>query len=308
MTYRWDYQLYRRRFLQPLQTHHGLWEVREGILLRLMDDTGREAWGEIAPLPWFGSETLAEAVEFCRQLPGELSPKMMTEIPEHLPACQFGFAAAWETLQQPGQLPVSPVSYSALLPAGERAFAAWEGLYRQGYRTLKWKIAVDGISQELRLFQRLVGELPGDMRLRLDANGGLTVEEAQEWLTVCDGLGERVEFLEQPLAVEEWERMQCFGEVYQTAIALDESVATFSQLKSLYLQGWRGIFVVKPCIFGFPFRLREFCQAYPLDLVFSSVFETEVGRSFALGLAAELSQRPVGFGVHHWFRETDGMD
>ena len=302
MTCRWDYQLYRRPFLQPLHTHHGLWEVREGILLRLMDDTGREAWGEIAPLPWFGSETLGEAVEFCRQLPGELSPEMMAEIPEHFPACQFGFAAAWESLQQPGQLPISNLSYSALLPAGDGVFSAWEGLYRQGYRTLKWKIAVDGISQELRLFQRLVAELPGDVRLRLDANGGLTVAEAQEWLAVCDGVGERVEFLEQPLAVDEWEVMQRLGEVYQTAIALDESVATFSQLKSLYLAGWRGIFVVKPCIFGFPSRLRQFCQVYPLDLVFSSVFETEVGRSCALGLAAELSQRPVGFGVHHWFK------
>lgn len=61
-------------------------------------------------------------------------------------------------------------------------------------------------------------------------------------------------------------------------------------------------FVIKPGIVGSPSRLRQFCQQHKIDVVFSSVFETEIGRQAALKLAAELSEhhRAVGFGVNHF--------
>ncbi|HAA31219.1 MAG TPA: o-succinylbenzoate synthase, partial [Cyanobacteria bacterium UBA8553] len=90
---------------------------------------------------------------------------------------------------------------------------------------------------------------------------------------------------------------------YSTPIALDESVATIDQLEECYQKGWRGIFVIKVAIAGSPKRLRQFCQKHDIDTVFSSVFETSIGRQAALQLAAELSNpnRAVGFGVNHWF-------
>ena len=56
--------------------------------LRLVDETGRVGWGEIAPLPWFGSETLAQAKDFCSQLGKEITDDAIAAIPESLPACQ----------------------------------------------------------------------------------------------------------------------------------------------------------------------------------------------------------------------------
>jgi O-succinylbenzoate synthase len=93
---------------------------------------------------------------------------------------------------------------------------------------------------------------------------------------------------------------------YSTPLALDESVATLAQLQNCYEQGWRGIFVIKPAIAGFPSQLRQFCQTHPIDAVFSSVFETAIGRTTGLSLAAELtsSDRAVGFGVSHWFSDS----
>jgi O-succinylbenzoate synthase len=90
---------------------------------------------------------------------------------------------------------------------------------------------------------------------------------------------------------------------YSTKIALDESVATLQQLENCYQQGWRSIFVIKPGIVGSPSRLRKFCQQHQIDVVFSSVFETAIGRQAALKLAAELSSnhRAVGFGINHYF-------
>jgi o-succinylbenzoate synthase len=107
--------------------------------------------------------------------------------------------------------------------------------------------------------------------------------------------------------VDQFAAMLELSHCYQTAIALDESVATLNQLATCFQQGWREIFVIKPGIVGSPSRLRQFCQQHKIDAVFSSVFETAIGRQAALQIAAQLSQcdRAVGFGVNHWFTQKE---
>lgn len=301
MQYRFDFHPYRRRFKPPLQTSYGIWDVREGIIITLTDETGNTSQGEIAPISWFGSETLTQALLFCQQLPAEITAKEVFSIPDNLPACQFAFESALTS--RPSR---SNLAYSGLLPAGEAVLQQWRLLYDRGYRTLKWKIGVYPIAEELAIFDLLVRSLPNSVKLRLDANGGLSYDEANLWLWTCDNLkasSVKIEFIEQPLPVEQFDEMMVLGSCYATAIALDESVTTFNQLVACYERGWRDIFVIKPCIAGYPSRLRQFCQQYDIDAVFSSVFETDVGKEAALNLAAQLSQRDraVGFGINHWF-------
>ncbi|MBD2022141.1 o-succinylbenzoate synthase, partial [Leptolyngbya sp. FACHB-36] len=153
MSYSFQFSPYRRRFKRPLTTHHGVWSVREGVILRLASATGAIGWGEIAPVPWFGSETVEQALAFCCQLPTDLSESEILLVPDSLPACQFGLESAWEEIQNSKfkiQNSKSPaLSYSRLLPAGEAALSAWKMLHQQGFRTLKWKIGVEPIAQEL---------------------------------------------------------------------------------------------------------------------------------------------------------------
>lgn len=312
MPYEFQFRPYGRSFKPPLQTSHGSWDVREGIILRLKGES-RSGWGEIAPLSWFGSETLKQALDFCQQLPDKITAETIFSIPDDLPACQFGFESAWKELQgSEWQLP-SSLTYSALLPAGKAALQTWQTLWDQGYRTFKWKIGVYSIPDELQIFDLLTQTLPAAAKLRLDANGGLTYDDANLWLWTCDNVRVadkrllEIEFIEQPLPVEQFEEMQKLSMCYSTPIALDESVAMLKQLKACYQQGWRGIFVIKPGIAGSPKRLRQFCHNHKIDAVFSSVFETVVGRRSALSLAAELSRpnRAVGFGVNHWLNKDD---
>ncbi|MGL4883196.1 MAG: o-succinylbenzoate synthase, partial [Waterburya sp.] len=85
---------YQRCFKQPLRTSHGVWQIREGIIITLTDQSGKIAQGEIAPVPWFGSETLAQALEFCQQLGEIVNADDIAAIPSYLPACQFAFESA----------------------------------------------------------------------------------------------------------------------------------------------------------------------------------------------------------------------
>ncbi|MEH2234011.1 MAG: o-succinylbenzoate synthase [Nostoc sp.] len=315
MRYKFKFRPYQRRFLRSLTTNHGKWDIREGIILRLIDETLKVGWGEIAPISWFGSETLEQALDFCRQLPGEITNEIIFSIPDELPACQFGFESAWE-MESGGDNFITPNSslfYSGLLPAGKAALNQWETLWQKGYRTFKWKIGVYAIADELEIFESLIHTLPASTKLRLDANGGLTYEEANLWLRTCDNLKANpevpieIEFIEQPLPVEQFQQMLELSTSYETAIALDESVATLGQLAACYQQGWRGIFVIKPGIVGSPSRLRKLCHQHQIDTVFSSVFETAIARLAALQIAAELSQnnRAVGFGIDHFFEQEE---
>lgn len=305
MEYKFDFRPYQRQFKQPLKTSHGIWEIREGIMVSLTAATGKIGWGEIAPLSWFGSETLGEALDFCRQLPPEITDENIYSIPDRLPACQFAFESAIVAMEKP-ILNFNSFSYSGLLPAGKTALQSWQHLWEGGYRTFKWKIGVNPIEEELKLFDVLVKALPKTAKLRLDANGGLSWEGANKWLEMCDNFGEIIEFLEQPLGVGEFEGMLRLSDRFSTPIALDESVASWRQMEECYRRGWRGVFVVKPSIFGRRSPLINFCKTHPVDVVFSSVFETEIGRQAALQFAVELAtilpkKRALGFGVESWF-------
>lgn len=304
MAYQLQFRPYQRSFVRSLSTSHGNWKTREGIILKLIDEAGAIGWGEIAVLPWFGSETLADALGFCSQLGKEITTETIFSIPDRLPACQFGFQSAWEAIQHPQKLTLN-LNFSGLLPTGEAALNTWQKLWHQGYRTFKWKIGVLPITAEIKIFKQLIQALPNEAKLRLDANGGLNWEIAIEWLKICDTW--QIEFLEQPLPVGEEKAMLELSKKHSTPLALDESVATIAQLKACYQLGWRGIFVIKPCIAGSPFHLREFCQQNNLDVVFSSVFETTIGREAALKLASEISpkNRALGFGINHWFKEDE---
>jgi o-succinylbenzoate synthase len=272
--YQFDFRLYRRQFRQPLHTHHGSWETREGILIRLIDETEKIYLGEIAPIPWFGSETISQALDFCNELPSKITSELIFSIPDRLPACQFGFESAIECHTVTN---IHDLSHSILLPTGEAALSAIHKnipITSTNYDTFKWKIGVSKFSTEVRIFDRLIRALPDTVKLRLDANGGLNCETANQWLEICDRVAQ-IEFLEQPIGVDKFPEMLALSQKYRTPIALDESVSSLDRIQDCYKKGWRGIFVIKAAIVGSPSQLRNFCKSHEIDTVFSSVFETE---------------------------------
>ncbi|MGB3491501.1 MAG: o-succinylbenzoate synthase [Elainellaceae cyanobacterium] len=315
---------YRRSFARSLLTHHGLWTERQGLIVRLSTENGTVGFGEIAPLPDFGSETLEEAIALCHRLPKVASADAMNaaihQISSRYPACQFGLGSAWDNLALATHLSShslhqdwdKPLPICRLLPTGAAALDAWQEAYEQGDRTFKWKIGVAPVDHELELFQRLMATLPQDIQLRLDANGGLDWDAAQHWLAACDQMAPgRIEFLEQPLSPTDFEAIQQLGTRFQTPIALDESVASLAQLQQVYQAGWRGIVVIKAAIAGFPSAVRSFCQTHDIDVVWSSVFETAIARRAIeqqLIRALPTPPRALGFGVDHWFADSSMND
>ena len=292
--------------------------MREGAIVTLTGENEHHSQGEIAPLEWFGSESLQEALDFCKSLSGCITARQIFNIADSLPCCQFAFETALEKLQpqltsgstqqrhqtvQSALVELSKIA--ALLPTGHDALHHWKMAYEKGHRTLKWKIGVAPPAPEQHLFNELIQQLPHDCKLRLDANAGLSLKDANHWLNFLDNSTinpDQVEFLEQPLGVDQFAAMQSLAQQYRTPLALDESIANLAQIQTCYQNEWRGVYVIKPAIVGSPKRLAQFVQKHQLDIVCSSVFETEVGYTDALNLSQRIqsNDRAYGFGTTDW--------
>lgn len=333
MFYKLEYSPYQRQFKQPLKTHHGIWETRFGIILYLQTETGETWLGEISPLSWFGSETNEAVWDFCQQLPPEVSETIVDQIPDSLPACQWGFSSAFalqitsEFLQAVEANSQSKNwQYSYLLPTVGTASEIAVLLEKspdllKDYQTFKWKIGVHDMQSEMVTLQKIIellnnqaslNNIPTEkIKIRLDANTGLTFDSAKQWLKLADNLG-NIEFLEQPLPVDQYAEMLALTQEYATPIALDESVSNFAQLTKLATadrQKWPGIFVIKSSIMGKRSPLENLIKSTGIDVVFSSVFETAIGQYSNLKLAEDLAdylpeKRALGFAVNQWFDQS----
>jgi len=283
------YRRYRREFLSPLRTAHGEWRQREGFIVRVESEAA-VAYGEIAPLPEFGTETLARAADFL-----EHWVRDSIIMPSALPCCCFALTAALQESRLRQRPLARDYAVAGLLPAGSAALAAAKQKVAAGYRTLKWKIGVQSIEEETEICQDLLAWLPRTVLLRLDGNAGLRRRDLQRWLALLGCHADRIDFLEQPLPPGEEASMAAFAADSGIALALDESLNAAGSDRWLAPGAWAGPLVIKPLLMGNVTTLLEQLQPLAGQLVFSSVFETGIGLSQALRLADSLP--PMGYAI-----------
>ncbi|PXA02958.1 o-succinylbenzoate synthase [Coraliomargarita sinensis] len=276
------YRSYRRDFLQPLRTAHGQWKVREGFILRLESESA-VAYGEIAPIPDFGTETVERAANFLKQWAAD--PIIM---PSGLPCCTFALTTALQQLKQPATSCGRDYRVAGLLPAGPDALDVAKKKLAGGYTTLKWKIAVHEFEAEREILSDLLQLLPEKASIRLDANGGLGQKDLENWLEVLGQNDDQIDYLEQPLPAGEERAMAELSKASNVPIALDESLNMPGRERWLTPDAWKGPLVIKPLLMGNVSPLLEQLRPLAGQLVFSSVFETGIGLFQALDLADNL--------------------
>ena len=331
-----EHRRYRLPFLHTVRTAHGAWAEREGILIRAarVEAGGREAgaagWGEVAPIAWFGSETLEEAEAALAGLEGraERVEDALARVPVECGCVRAGLAAALgdggrraEDGERGAGVKFLPVA--GLLPAGRAALAAVEPKLELGFRVFKWKVGVEAAADEWAILDDLLGRLPEGAKLRLDANGAWDRRTAERWM---ERAAERpVEYVEQPCFAEASQGaahvrkvedvLRGLAEDYPTPIALDESLGGAGDVARWLAADWRGVWVLKPALLGEPGPVLAALAKARADVVFGSALETRVGAQAALRLAFGWAEaraaegekrkpRALGFGVWPLFAET----
>jgi len=293
-----------RTFARPVRLGKQQAMRRCSLLLKLTDmESGRYGFGEVAPLPMLGSETLEEAKtaleKFAAGKMGEAA------FYKDYPAAASGYSMAQENLHPRLQATEEALPVAGLLlePSAAQALA----LVAEGYQTLKLKIGGGKAAEEVAAVRAMCEALPAQVRLRLDANGQLSEADFTTWCETLAGEG-RVEFFEQPLPPDKLDAMRTCHERYGVAIALDESVVHAQDVAALLAQ-WPSLFVIKPALLG---DWRSFCamiegsEKVAQRMVYSAAFETAVGYEMGLRLAAHRPSRyALGFGTNRFFTPDD---
>ncbi|MGY8695731.1 MAG: o-succinylbenzoate synthase, partial [Verrucomicrobiia bacterium] len=298
-----EFKAYRRSFAKAYQTASDSMRTRSGILIRLSDEEGNVGFGEVAPIDSFGTETFVSALSACSSLKGEFEYESVVDGLGGHPCVRFGVEFALSMMESEDELPAvdSPWPVSALV-SNVADMEAVEACLEEGYRCLKFKVGMRDFADERRALDRVFGLIGGEIRIRLDANGGLDLSEARNWL---EYLGEMpVEFLEQPLMRGAEDTMRRLSMDYPTRIALDESIASVDDLNRCRDQHWEGLYVIKPSLSGqYQGLIESLKEGDPGSLIFSSSLETMVGTSAALSVAIEVGDggNALGFGVESLF-------
>lgn len=299
MKYHFQVKRYKRTFKKPLITSHFILKERQGFIIRLQDENERVGFGEIAPFEYFGSESMEQAKTFCNQLGTTIEDDLIDSINPQMPCTRFAFESAKEMMQS-NQEVHRKFEVAALISLTENL-----DLFK-GYRNFKCKIGLD-FRKEKESFLRLIEKLPPGSNLRLDANGALTKEIAQKWLTLLEH--SNVQFLEQPLPKGQETLMQEIGKDYRTPIALDESIVGFEACEQILASGWNQWIVVKPSLIGNTVRFKTLRTQYKVQVVYSSIFETGIGNQAVLRTAAsdDRNNYAIGLGTNAYFNE-DGFN
>jgi o-succinylbenzoate synthase len=303
--YQFRYRRYRLPFRAPVRTAHGLWREREGLLLRLEDESGRVGWGEAAPVPHFGAETVDAGEAACTTLGPDPDDGALDAIPRALGALRNAVAAAREAAGP--AVGKDYLGVAALLPAGRAALGQIEPRAEIGFRVFKWKVGVGDPADELAILDDICAQLPNGAKLRLDANGAWDRRRAERWLERC---AERpVEFIEQPIAADargSFDLLMGLAGDFPTPLALDESLVGDGDVEQWLGAGWPGVFVIKPCLMGDLKTTLASLEKARAAVVFSSALETAVGarRALRAALAWTGEARSLGFGV--WPLFADG--
>ena len=101
-----------------------------------------------------------------------------------------------------------------------------------GYDTLKIKIG-DNPSKDVERVVAIHDALDKNIKLRLDANQGWSAKESVELLHALEKQGIIAEFIEQPVAADDYDGLKYIKERVQTPLLADESIFSVKDAKRL---------------------------------------------------------------------------
>lgn len=280
---------------------------RDGVIL-LYRKKDLEAYGEIAPLPGFSSESLSQVIEVLKlnrsHIESELQAdsksnllQVITQI-HQIPSLNFGidtlihdleakrkgipfYKQLWPDIKSNKVISNGTLSIQEIDKTLEQA----RDLINEGFSTLKFKVGVN-FDQEKELLQKIRSEFPG-IKIRIDANEAWSVSEAIQHLNELESL--QIEYCEQPVSAEKAEYLKAVKEAVKIPVAADEFLRNKTSLNELSKIGAADLAVIKPMLMGdFQniFVTNTHANTLNIKLVYTTMLESAVGRAATAAIAA----------------------
>ena len=240
------YRLYRMTLncIRPFKIATGLRTACETLLVELEEKEGARGYGEAVPIPLLTDESLVGCEWTLKEqllpLLKNRDPLCVKDIHQEMLALTRAKSArcavdiALYNLQaQYLKVPLSrllgsatsrfPTNYSIGICDLEETQELALEFQKEGYTRIKLKVGIDP-DYDLERILKLNETLRPDVFLRLDANCGWTRHEALAVIRGCEKAECRIEFVEQPVAREDFQGLRVVRERSPYPIAADESV------------------------------------------------------------------------------------
>ncbi|MDP2772572.1 MAG: o-succinylbenzoate synthase [Nocardioides sp.] len=250
-------------FAVPMRTRFRGVTVREGVLLR-----GAAGWGEWSPFLEYDA-TVAEPWLRCAEeaAAGDWPAPLRGSVPVNVTVPAVG-----------------PEQAHGIVTAG-------------GCRTAKVKVAEPGqtlADDEARL-EAVRDAIGPTGAVRIDANGGWSVDDAVAAIAVLDRAAGGLEYVEQPAASVE--DLAAVRRRVGVPIAADESIRRAADPYLVRDLGAADIAVLKVQPLGGVRACLRIAEDIGLPVVVSSALETSVGIAAGVALAAALPELPYACGL-----------
>src|SRR3954452_22548954 len=248
----------------PLTTRFRGIDVREGVLVR-----GDAGWGEFSPFLEYDAATARPWLAAARE------------------AADLGWP---EPLRD--RIPVN-VTVPACGPERARQIVRGSG----GCRTAKVKVAEpgQGVAEDQARLEAVRDALGPDGLVRIDANGGWSVDEAVTRIALLDRAAGGLEYVEQPVASVE--DLALVRRRVGVPIAADESIRRAEDPYRVRDLEAADIAVLKVQPLGGVRACLRIAEEIGLPVVVSSALETSVGIAAGVALAAALPELPYACGL-----------
>jgi O-succinylbenzoate synthase len=251
-------------FSIPMRTRFRGITIREGMLVR-----GPEGWGEFSPFLEYDERVAAPWLRCARE-------------------------AAFEGWPAPRRSTI-PVNVTVPAVGPEQAAAIVEA--SAGCRTAKVKVAEPGQTraEEQARLEAVRDALGPAGRLRIDVNGGWSVDEAVAAIGVLDKAAGGLEYVEQPCASVE--DLALVRRRVDVPIAADESIRRAEDPYRVRDLEAADVAVLKVQPLGGVRACLRIAEDIGLPVVVSSALESSVGIAAGVALAAALPELPYACGL-----------
>ncbi len=323
-----QYQPYVLKFKFDAGTSRGVLKEKTSWLVKITDQEqpGIAGLGECGPLPGLslddGPDFETKLAEICglfnsldlEVFPFNLPIILEQLIPAELPSICFGVETALHDFMNGGErvlfkndfsLKKSGIDINGLVWMGSEEFMQEQvgEKLAQGFTTIKIKVGAIDFAQECRVLESIRERFtPGEITLRVDANGAFAPEEVEEKLHCLAHHG--IHSIEQPVAAAQPQLMARLAAASPVPVALDEELIgkkdymeKFSLLKSIHPQ----YIVLKPTLLGGFQQCREWieiAQRLSIGWWITSALESNIGLNAIAQFTAQFDTTlPQGLGT-----------
>lgn len=300
----------------PFRTTAALVVHRRGLLLRLVTDTGITGLGEASPHPALGIQGLreAEATLSCLAptLIGADAERLMDALPDGIPpalACALD-TASLDAVAKARGVPLArllsdayrrcvPVNATIAADSDHEAASNAAQARQAGFSCVKLKVgmALDAAreKQQVAAVRRSLGP---DLKLRLDANGAWTAEQAVRTIWSLAEFG--LEYVEQPIAPGNLPAMSRVRRHTGVPIAADEDVTGIEAARRVLEAGAADALVIKPMVVGGlrpAMEIAALARGAGVGAVITTTVDAGVATAATLHLAAALPEGSPACGL-----------